>query len=439
MYVMQNKMQEGISFKYYIYLIAKSKAFNYIRLEKRRNEINEQYLLKGSKSENEDILEIITNEENKKELLEGIEELEDKYKNAIYLTNIEGLSYEETSKIIGETLQNTKNLIHRGKKQLRKKLLKKGFEEMNKIVKVGIIIICVSLSLTGITFAGYTIYNKFIKAQNKLETRGLFDDGRGYTSYDNDLMANDMIWQDDVRLYYKAITNSTDYEKYKERISSFPEVSEINFEENFIVIVANENYREFDEIDMEISNVYADESTTNIVMKQKENPNMEDTTNVWYAIVDNSQLRNNIKIQIEHKNFNNDDFMKFSEIPIDYSVQDAIKDGCFTLKNNKVVSTNTSAIDEFIKKTENGENSFIRVYNNFDDNISITDVNFEAGIYYVDEIVLNTGKKYHNTYKKLSKEERKNGEYKDIEYIFSEGKTPNTSVPLVIIQNWLEK
>ena len=41
------------------------------------------------------------------------------------LTKIEKLSYEETAKILGQTLQNTKSLIHRGKKQLRKILLKK--------------------------------------------------------------------------------------------------------------------------------------------------------------------------------------------------------------------------------------------------------------------------------------------------------------------------
>lgn len=59
--------------------------------------------------------------------------LDKKYKKSIYLVKIEELSYEETSKILGQTLQNTKNLIHRGKKELRKILLKKEFDDMNKI------------------------------------------------------------------------------------------------------------------------------------------------------------------------------------------------------------------------------------------------------------------------------------------------------------------
>ena len=88
--------------------------------------------------------------------------LDERYKNAIYLVNIEGLSYEETSKILGETLQNTKNLIHRGKKQLRKILLKKGFNEMNKVLKIFVIIICTTIALSGIVYATTVIYKMLI-------------------------------------------------------------------------------------------------------------------------------------------------------------------------------------------------------------------------------------------------------------------------------------
>ena len=171
-------------------------------------------------------------------------------------------------------------------------------------------------------------------------------------------------------------------------------------------------------------------------MKQKENPNMNDTTNVWYAIVDNSQLKDKVKIKIEHKIFNNENVIKISELPIDYSVNTAIEDGCFVLINNKVVSSNEKQLDEFIEKTKNGESSFVRVYCKQQDEVIITDVNFENGIYYTDTIVLGTEEKYHNTYKELKKHEIKNGDYKDIEYIFLNGRNPNRGSPLVIIQNW---
>ena len=66
-------------------------------------------------------------------------------------------------------------------------------------------------------------------------------------------------------------------------------------------------------------------------------------------------------------------------------------------------------------------------------------LNFENGIYFTDSRNLNNERKYHNTYKKLKKKEIDNGVNKDIAYVFYEGKNPNTSAPLVIIQNWLKK
>lgn len=162
-YVIQHQIRENSSFKYYIYLVARSKALNYINVEKRRNEITEKYLANDNEQIEKDVLDIITAEESKKELLESIELLDERYKNAIYLVNIEGISYEETSKILGETLQNTKNLIHRGKKQLRKILLKKGFNEMNKVLKIFVIIICTTIALSGIVYATTVIYNRYIK------------------------------------------------------------------------------------------------------------------------------------------------------------------------------------------------------------------------------------------------------------------------------------
>ena len=152
-YVMQNKIEENVSIKYYIYLIARSKALNYIKTENKRNEIAEKYLFNKDERAEKDIFEIISKKETKKELLESIEQLDEKYKNAIYLTNIEELSYKETSKILGETLQNTKKLVYRGKIKIRNILIKKGFDGMNKVAKVLIIMIIATSFIGGVVYA----------------------------------------------------------------------------------------------------------------------------------------------------------------------------------------------------------------------------------------------------------------------------------------------
>ena len=79
------------------------------------NDLDKKYLAKNTDQIEKDVLEIIADEE-KKELLKSIELLDDKYKNAVYLTSIEKLSYRETAEILGESIQNIKNLVHRGKK-----------------------------------------------------------------------------------------------------------------------------------------------------------------------------------------------------------------------------------------------------------------------------------------------------------------------------------
>ncbi len=159
---MQNKIKEGYTFKYDIYLVAKSRAYNQVNMEKRRTEINDEYILNETGQVGQDVAEIITNNEKKKELMDAINMLDDRYKNAIYLVKIEELTYEETATILGESVQNIKNLIHRGKKDLRKILIKKGFDEMNKVSNVVVIILCLVL-ISGVAYAATVIYNNYIK------------------------------------------------------------------------------------------------------------------------------------------------------------------------------------------------------------------------------------------------------------------------------------
>ena len=160
-YVMQNKIKEGYTFKYYIYLVAKSRAYNYINTEKKRTEINETYILHEFNSIEQDVADIVTKNEKQKEIINAINMLEDRYKNTIYLTQIEKLTYKETAQILGESVQNVRNLIHRGKKELRKILIKKGFDEMNKVSKVIIAILCISILLAGGVYATAKIVESF--------------------------------------------------------------------------------------------------------------------------------------------------------------------------------------------------------------------------------------------------------------------------------------
>lgn len=134
-----------------------------------------------------------------------------------------------------------------------------------------------------------------IKQKDELATSVLYDYKNEDGTSTDDLMLTDMKWNNDSSLYHKIISNEEDYNKYNSRFI----LPEIDFEESFIVIVANENFRSQDETDLTIYEVVADETTTHIIMKQKENPHNYSDNNVFYAVVDKSELRENADVTIE--------------------------------------------------------------------------------------------------------------------------------------------
>ncbi len=253
LYVMQNPIKENITFKYYIYLVAKSRAYNYINVEKRRNEITEQYLNKDTEQLENDVLEIITKEETKKELLDSINKLDDKYKNAIYLTNIEGLSYDETSKILDQTLQNTKNLIHRGKKQLRKILLKKGFDKMSKVSKVIIISLAIAVSLTGISYAITKIYKKH-NTKNNITIKPSYQ-----STLDEGTVNN--LWIGTLDLAWKELENKIEKNTIELKNENLPIVEELN-NSTFTKEMLDENDYKIN-VERTVTNGYKIEATLN--------------------------------------------------------------------------------------------------------------------------------------------------------------------------------
>lgn len=135
-----------------------------------------------------------------------------------------------------------------------------------------------------------------IKERGSMLTSGILGPEDGI-SYDN--LIGEMVWNSESALYHKIITNVEEYNKYKDRIK-IPEMTEEDFKNNFLVVVTYENARGIDENDLMIYEVVADSTTTHIIMKQKENPKQYNQDNVFYAVVDNSQLRDNADTKVDN-------------------------------------------------------------------------------------------------------------------------------------------
>ncbi len=154
LYVLEKKEQYNFdySFKAYLYMIAKSRAINYVKEHQKRNivGINESTFVE------EKLLEdIVENKERKNTLSIIINGLSPEYKMVVYLCMIEELSYEEAGAIMGKTVGQIKNLVHRARVKLRKKLLEEKLVEIrnNKTIKLFVSILILIFITASVVYA----------------------------------------------------------------------------------------------------------------------------------------------------------------------------------------------------------------------------------------------------------------------------------------------
>ena len=127
-YILEHKKNYKFEYclKTYLYTIAKSKALNYIKREKRIVKLDENQF-----EDLEELEEKIFRDERKEKLKESIQKLKIEYQNAIYLADIEELSYKEIAHILKKTNSSVKVLIYRAREALRKIMIEEGYKNEN--------------------------------------------------------------------------------------------------------------------------------------------------------------------------------------------------------------------------------------------------------------------------------------------------------------------
>lgn len=101
------------SLKTYLYTIAKTKSLNYLKREKRIVQLNDQDIADVNELE-----ERIFSNERRRNLKLALEKLKPEYREAVYLADIEELSYKEIGQIMKKSESEIKVLIHRARKNL---------------------------------------------------------------------------------------------------------------------------------------------------------------------------------------------------------------------------------------------------------------------------------------------------------------------------------
>ena len=219
------------------------------------------------------------------------------------------------------------------------------------------------IATAGATYAGFITYNYI--------TKETYTDFKQNPNYD---YSQDMIYQNNF--YYKKVMTYEEYEKCKEVWNDLVEMNEEDFNDNFVVIVAVENTSM---LGLTVSDVSADDTTLYIKFKKDENEDYNKT--VTSIKISKNLDRDIIKIEKVEKNIDYTDYERLEDLPHNYSKEQAIKDNCFVLENNEIISSNKEQLNEFVDNARNGINSFIRIVSYFDEQVKIKDLEYKDGEY----------------------------------------------------------
>lgn len=115
------------SFKTYLYSIARNKAMDFLRKMKRRGYVPIESMDMLS-ADGELLFERVAAEETKRELHEAMNDLNDRYREVLYLTYFEELSAVECGKVMKLGRKQVENLLYRARLSLKEKLVMRGFD-----------------------------------------------------------------------------------------------------------------------------------------------------------------------------------------------------------------------------------------------------------------------------------------------------------------------
>ena len=248
---------------------------------------------------------------------------------------------------------------------------------MKKIIIFLILIVLIIGSLVFLYFNNNSSKNETeTTSENTENVTSLQNDENKYKSSNITYQINDNILLSDYktinRFYYRVIKDYQTYLDTKDNFNNILEVSEKDFENNFMILVIIENMPVNGLI---FDNLSADDSslTLNYVINSSDRDAQTGTS----ILVSNDLYRDTINIEKTVHEMKMSSYTNIRELPKDYSVEDAKKDNCLVIDMKNNANYNLNNLEDFIEKVKNKENAEIRIYNYMgNDQIYIYDITY---------------------------------------------------------------
>lgn len=162
------KPKEEKELKNLVLAIARNILMSYSsKIKRRNNKFNENITeLYEEKVVNPE--ELVENRESADEFYKALSKISELQREAIILVKLKGRSYKDAAKALDKSEDEIKQLVYRAKKSLKKVLEKEypdlisRYKKVKKLTSIIVIIISVTM-LTGIVYASYKVYERFVK------------------------------------------------------------------------------------------------------------------------------------------------------------------------------------------------------------------------------------------------------------------------------------
>ena len=215
-------------------------------------------------------------------------------------------------------------------------------------------IILILFGLTGVVVAGTAVITNNSKTQTKsINSTGLLQNDRSvFETMEEDSKYN---------IYYKAIDSFEEYKKFKGKVELLPDIEEEFFNEHFVLLITWINGKTPYDKHLSITDIKKEGDITYVTC---DNTNeKKDNNNIIYNIGNKKDLGSKVKIDFKEPKYNNEEYKDIEELRKNYySQSEAKEDGCIVTFNSKLQTDNEEKVYEFLEKSRNGEEAFLRIY-----------------------------------------------------------------------------
>lgn len=284
-----------------------------------------------------------------KQLINELNE-DDKVIIRLYL---DGYKTKEIADILNMNENSIKTKIRRAKNKM------KDIGNVNKYIKTAMLVLLITAFTTGLVYAAIKVY-EIIQTNTKT-------DFYVYRDYD---YTQDMKYSNSM--YYKKIYTFDEYIEAKKIWNNLVEMEENDFEQSFVVVLAGENYNT---MNLYISDIYKTEQKLCIELRKR--ISWDDNTIVSGKIpkeldmeeIEIINIPNDVNVANQTKNIDS--------LTEEYTIEEALKDDCFVIKLNKIVSNNSERLNNFVNNCNKNIEDSIRIYIQETERIIINDLEYK--------------------------------------------------------------